>query len=163
MKSFKDRKTLAIIAVFIILVGGGLYYIMGKSSKSATPTDNQEQQVKQIKASDIGLTLSPRADNKAITMTITKLDGISTIEYEVNYNALTNDPEAGGEADVPRGVVASPIQVKSGDSSVTREILLGTCSANVCKYDKVTSAITFVVKVTYKNGEIGSLTEKISL
>lgn len=162
MNLLKNRNFLIVVA-FVVVLGGLGYFVLGRGSKSATLTQDAGQQIKEIKASDIGLTLVARADNRAITMTITKLTGISTIEYEVSYNALTNDPEAGGETDVPRGVVASPIQVKSGDSSVTREILLGTCSANVCKYDKVTSVITFVVKVTYKNGEVGSLTEKISL
>ncbi len=163
MNFFKNKTVLILVVVLILIVGGGAYFILGRNSGTEQPTQEEEQQVKEISASDIGLSLKPRADNRAVIMTINKLSGISTIEYEVNYNAENTDPEAGGEGDVPRGVVASPIQVKSGESSVTREILLGTCSANVCKYDKVTSDITVVLKVTYTNGEIGTVTEKISL
>lgn len=158
------KKTILIplILVVVLALGFGFYtLILGKSSNKVGNQAQQEQVVKQIKAEDIGLSLTPKDDKKTVVMKVTKLSGISSIEYEVSYNAEVT--EEGQTNTIPRGVVNSPIEVKPGQDEVSREITLGTCSRNVCKYDKVVSDIKFVIKVNYSNGEVGSLEQSISL
>lgn len=164
MNFIKKNKILVIIVAVVVVAGAaGGYFLFGKGAQQQAPSSEQAQEkpVKTVKPDDIGLTLTPRADNKAIVIKISKPGGLSSVEYEVSYDAKVT--EEGQTVDVPRGVVGSPIEIKPTDTSLSREILLGTCSANVCKYDKVTSDIKFVIKVTYSNGDIGSIEESISL
>ena len=164
MNFIKKNKILVIVAAVVVVlgaVGGYILFNKGGAQQQAPSQQAQEKPVKVVKADDIGLTLTPRADNKAVVMKIAKPGGLSAVEYEVSYDATVT--EEGQTSNVPRGVVGSPIQIKPTDTSINREILLGTCSANVCKYDKVTSEIKFVIKVTYSNGDIGSIEQSISL
>lgn len=163
MNWLKKNKILVIIIALVIITGvAGGYFIFKKGPQQQSPAQQvQEKPVKTLKAEDIGLTLILRGDNRAVDMKIAKPAGISTIEYEVSYDATVT--EAGQTSTLPRGVVGSPIQIKPTDTSLNREILLGTCSANVCKYDKVASDIKFVIKVTYSNGDVGSIEQSVAL
>lgn len=163
MNFIKKNKILVIVVAVVVIAGAvGGYFVFNKRTQQQAPSQQaQEKSVKTVKAEDIGLTLTPRADNKAIVIKISKPGGLSSVEYEVSYDAKVT--EEGQTANVPRGVVGSPIQIKPTDTSISREILLGTCSASVCKYDKVTSDIKFIIKVTYSNGDIGSIEHSITL
>ena len=163
MNFIKKNQTLVIIVVVVAVLGivGGYFLFKGQGKAPAPAQQGQEKPVKAVKAEDVGLTLVPRADNKAIVMKIAKLGGLSSVEYEVSYDASVT--EAGQTNTIPRGAVGSPIQIKPTDTSINREILLGTCSVNVCKYDKVISAIKFVIKVSYSNGDVGSIEQAVSL
>lgn len=162
MDFIKKNKILlaALVATFLVAVVG-VFLITSSTKKQVSEPIAEEVQAKSVSPEEIGLDLAPSADSKAIVMKITKLDGISSVEYEVSYDAEVT--EEGETNNVPRGAVGSPIEIKDGDSQIKREITLGTCSANKCKYDKVTSAIKFVIKVTYANGDIGSVEKEISL
>lgn len=157
----KNKIWVITVAVVVVLGAAGGYFIFAGQGKAPVPVQQTEKPVKQVKPEEIGLILTPRADNKAIVMKITKLGGVSSVEYEVSYDATVT--EEGQTNNIPRGAVGSPILIKPTDTSINREILLGTCSASVCKYDKVTSEIKFVIKVTYSNGDIGSIEQSISL
>lgn len=163
----KKKKLLLIggIIVLLIIAGAGLLFAFNSSAPPQKPSDLApgEQKVKMLKPEDIGLTLTPRNDKKAVNMRITKLSGIKSIEYEISYDADVVDTESGQKNTTPRGVVGSPIEIKDSDTEIRREIELGTCSRNICKYDKVVSDVKFVIKVTYKNGDVGSVEQKIAL
>ena len=170
-KLLKNKVLLAAIVVVIILVAGvGGFLLLKKGSKSETAVPgDQTQNIKQVKPEDIGLKLSLKEDKKAVIMEVTKLDGIKSIEYEVDYNAANPGGAAASEdgdsssGDVQRGVISSnPIEA-AGQSEIKKEILLGTCSSGTCKYDVVTSDIQFVVKVNYADGTVGSVQDKISV
>lgn len=162
----KGKNLYIIIAVAVVVVlgiiGGGAYYLLSGSSNNSSSSTNfgAGQTAKKLTPSDIGLTLKVRPDGKGIIMTVSKLNNVKTIEYEVSYNAL--ETEEGQEANVPKGVVASPISV-NGQSSITRNLDLGTCSRNVCRFDKVTSPIKFDIKVTYNDGTIGAVETTLNL
>lgn len=163
----KNLKIILIaIIVFVILASSiaGYFILIKGKNKIKIPVETSEeetQNVKEISAEDIGLSLNLRADEKAVIMKITNLSGIASFEYEMEYMAEV--VESGKTVEVPRGVVSSPVVVKSGEKQISKEILLGTCSKNVCKYDKVVSEIKLVMKVEFENGEIGSVEEIVSL
>lgn len=153
---------IAVAAVVLLAVGvAALLVFFPKNSDTVTKSTNSSANVKKLSPEDIGLNLTVRPDKKGIVMKITKLAGISSVEYDVSYDAKVNDE--GQDAVVPRGVSGSPIQVKAGDSEISRDLDLGTCSKNVCKYDNVVSDVTFTIRVNYANGEIGGVETKISL
>ena len=154
---------IAIIIVIIIFVAAYFFIMKGSSqdASSQVPT-TQAQQIQQIQPKDIGLTLTPRADNKAVILEITKLSGIKSLDYSVDYDADVKDPDTGEVADVPRGVEGT-IDVKSSDSDIKREIELGTCSRNVCNYDNVISGVKFTIKVSYSDGHVAAVEQTVNL
>lgn len=155
------KKNIAVVVIIVVILLGLVGYMLWARSQAQTTTQvEEEKQVKQLSPSDIGLELSARADGKAVIMKVTKLTGIKSIEYEVSYDAEVTDE--GETNNIPRGVIGSPIETK-GESEIEREVLLGTCSASVCKYDNVTSAIKFLIKVNFSNGEVGVVEDEISL
>lgn len=152
--------TIAGLILLVFLVGG-VMVLSKKSDVKPQVVPDEQSKVKNIKAEDIGLSLKPRVDSKAVILTISKLNGILSVEYEVSYDAEVT--EGGQTQVVPRGVTNSPIEVKSSDREIKREVELGTCSRNVCKYDNVKSEVKFVIKVNYKNGDTGSVEKSIAL
>ncbi|MFI5265484.1 MAG: hypothetical protein ACHQT7_01940 [Candidatus Levyibacteriota bacterium] len=151
-----------VVAVVLIGIGTGAYFLIGGSSSSKPlNTLNQGQQVKKLTASDIGLVLTVRPDKKGVILKVTKLTGITSVEYELSYDAL--ETQDGETATVPKGVVGSPIDVKPGDTEISRNLDFGTCSRNVCRYDNIKSDISVAVKVNYKDGTVGGVNTTIKL
>jgi hypothetical protein len=151
----KNKIIVGVVVVAIVALLGVWYFVLPKSGTGIQPSE-EAQNVKEITPEEVGLSLEVVKNGQAVEMTLDKLDGIKTLEYELSYDAEETDPESGETATVPKGAVGSPIDV-AGESSIKREILLGTCSANKCRYDKVKSDIKLVLKVTYENGEVGSV------
>ena len=147
---------IGVVVFLLLLLAGGGYYILN-SEKSAPAQDEEqvtEDIVKAVTAEELGLTLTPIQNNQVITMEITKLTGISTIDYEVSYDAIENGETVG------RGVVGS---AEVEGSTIERKIDLGTCSRNVCKYDKGVEVVKFVLRINYIDGTVGELEEELTL
>lgn len=89
------------------------------------------------------IALTSRPDGKELTLKVESLKNFSAVEYELTY--LT-----GG---VQRGVIGT-VQLKTGEESFSRNLLLGTCSRGVCRYDENvtggTLTITFRGEKAYK-------------
>lgn len=156
MDFLKKNKVIVGVLVMILILAGVWFFVLGKNGASGgvSPLGNETENVKQLTPEDIGLELSLSADKQTVEMTVSKLEGVKTIEYEISYDA--EETNEGETASVPKGVIGSPIDI-SGESEIKREITLGTCSASKCRYDKVTSDIKFVVKVSYSDGEVGAV------
>lgn len=153
----KNALIIGVIAVVVLGIGG--YFIWARSqNQGLTPRGEELQNAKQMASEDVGLELSLRSDKKAVIIKATKIDGIKSFEYELTYDAeVTEDGET---IVVPRGAVGE-LTIRGGVASA--EVDLGTCSANVCKYDKVVSNIKVVIKVNFENGEIGAVEDTIPL
>ena len=153
----KNALIIGVIAVVVLGIGG--YFIWARSQNQALiPKREELQNAKQMTPEDIGLELSLRSDKKAVIIKATKIDGIKGFEYELTYDAeVTEDRET---VVVPRGAVGE-LTIRGGVAQA--EVDLGTCSANVCKYDKVVSNIKVVIKVNFENGEIGAIEDEIPL
>lgn len=156
-----QKKTMigAAVVVLLLVVGSGAYMLLGvgqKQAPSSTPTQTQQTQaVPTLDPTAIGMSLAVTRQGKSVTMTITKPAGISSISYEVTYTANSNGNN------VPRGVIGT-INVGTGDSKETQEVILGTCS-DVCHYDKVVSPVNFSLKVTKTDGSVYQVNQSISL
>ncbi len=149
------KKNLAIVIVIVVIIlglGGFFLWSRGSGGEAISPQE-EAVDIKQVSPEDIGMTVEFRADGNAVILKLTKLDGIKSVEYEASYDA--EETNEGETIVVPKGAVGSPIEV-DGETEIEREILLGTCSAAVCRYDKLMSDIKFLVKINYENGEVGS-------
>ncbi|MCL5438483.1 MAG: hypothetical protein M1268_00660 [Patescibacteria group bacterium] len=146
-----NKKVIVIVVALIILiglVGGGYLFISGRSKSNTsdnTPAPT-EMVVPTIDPSEIGLTLTLSPDHKIVNMQITKLEGISAIDYELTYFAMVK-----GEK-VSRGTIGH-VDVTPSDSVINKEIKLGTCS-DVCHYDEGVTNIKITLKITKSDGNI---------
>lgn len=147
------------ILIAILLIGGGAYFVLGQKNTPATNATNTPMQpaatIPTLTPSDIGMSLAVTRNGESVTMTVTKLDGISALDYEVTYTANNNGNQ------VPRGVIGH-IDIKPGQSQLNQEVVLGTCS-DVCHYDTVVSGVKFSVKVTKSDGKMYEVDQSINL
>lgn len=152
-----NKKLLPVFVVLVlVLLGVGGYFVLFSKKSEPAPQEQttEESSVKQLTPEDLGLTLIPINKNQDIEMEMTKLDGVASIDYEVSYDALEN-----GET-VPRGVIGS---AEIEGDTLTREIKLGTCSRNICKYDKGVTEVKFLIRVNYSDGSVGEVEDSVSL
>lgn len=82
-----------------------------------------------------------RADKRAIIITLNNLSSARSVSYLLSYDANGTTQGASGSVDV------------SGSSSVVRELLFGSCSKGVCRYDSGIRNAKFVVTSVLKNGQ----------
>ncbi|TSC54409.1 MAG: Uncharacterized protein LiPW31_133 [Microgenomates group bacterium LiPW_31] len=116
-----------IIAVIIVLILGIGGFLIIKSKKTSAPSTSKPQEEAIIETpleERPYVTLTPRADGKEFTMDIGRIKNTQTVEYELVYLSQG----------LSRGVIGS-IDLK-GETNISRKLLLGTCSKNVCKYDE---------------------------
>lgn len=136
-----------LILVICLIIGGGIFVLVTKNQKSGDKiTNNQTAQVDQVqeqaKIEDRPfVTLMPRSDGKELTLTIDRLKSTEKVEYELVY--LSND--------LSRGVVGS---VAADSGSITRKLLLGSCSKNVCKYDENVTGGTLTIRLRGTDGTV---------
>ncbi len=160
-KLLKNKLLLVGIVVLILVLGiGGFLFFQSRGGATQEEVIEEVTDVKTLKPEDIGLELSISDDNKIISLEAAKLDGITSIEYDISYDAEVT--EDGQDFVAVRGVTGN-LDIKSGESVVSKDIDLGTCSRNVCKYDNVVGAITFNIRVNYSNGEVGGIETKLEL
>ena len=158
MMEFIKKNALIVGLVVVVILGLGGYFVWARSQNQISAPKQEEQNIKQMSPEDIGLELTMRSDRKAVIIKATKVEGIKSFDYELTYDAdVKEDAET---HTVPRGAVGE-LTIKGGAAQA--EVDLGTCSANVCKYDKVVGSIKVVIKVNFENGETGAIEDTISL
>lgn len=88
----------------------------------------------------IGTTVKFRSDRLAVNITFTNLGVASSVSYTLTYNTNGVTQGAGGSISLP---ALEP---------VNRELLFGTCSHGVCRYDSNISNAKLVVTTVLKSG-----------
>ncbi len=155
----KNKQLLIIGAVVLVLVVAvGIFFVTKKKAaqEGTGPEITTEEQSVTLKPEDIGLSLEPTANNQEVMMKITDLTKFDSLEYEMNYDAIVD-----GET-VPRGAIGSA-EVKPGEKEISRKITIGTCSANVCRFDKGVTKVKFIIRLNLKTGETGVVEQDLSL
>lgn len=155
----QNKLALAGIVAVIVVVGIAGFLFFQNSQRSAQIVETEEtveEQAIEMSPEDIGLTLAANADNTEVIMTIEDTSQFDSFEYEMNYDA-----EVDGEM-VPRGAIGSG-EVEPGESSITREITIGTCSSGKCKYDTGVTKIGFIIRLNLKDGQTGIVKDELTL
>lgn len=117
-----NKLTIILVAV-ILLVGIGGFFAYQKFI--ATKAEQQAEEVDlNFDAEGPYALLSPRRDGNALILNLKRTASYDKITYELAYNAEGID----------RGVMGE-INTKDKKGEYEQEILFGTCSKNVCKYD----------------------------
>lgn len=132
--------------VLIVLLGLGIIGFLifrGRQSLSRVtkPTPTPEQKVIETPLVDRPyVSLTPRADGRELTLEINRIKSAQTIEYELSYLS----------GDLSRGVIGS-IELKN-EEMISRKLLLGSCSRNVCKYDENVSEGSLILRFRGPDG-----------
>lgn len=139
------KKILPVLIIVVIgiavLVGAFLIFPSKKSTSPIKPTPTPEQITKELTQEELpSVRLIPRADKRELTLEIKNIKNANSIEYELTYLSKG----------LSRGVVGT-INL-NGETSITRKILLGTCSRNVCKYDEGVTGGSLLLRLRDASG-----------
>lgn len=142
---FRSHKITVILVVGLGLLGIlGWFGIQKFSSKSSTPVT--EVDLLFDAEGPYGI-LSPRRDGNALVLNLKRTASYDAISYELAYTSTPDETVVKGNkisedgenqptsGSIDRGVVGN-IDTKEKKGEYEQEILFGTCSKNVCKYDK---------------------------
>ncbi len=145
------KKTLLVIFLvgFVLIIISGLIFAkkINHSNLKTSPTAIPEQKTTEILSEkSLDIKLEPRFDKKAVIITASGLleKGFTEFEYEISYD--TEDGLTQGSFS------KEPIKVTAEEFK--REILLGTCSKNVCKYDRGVNSVRLTFRLKDKQGNI---------
>ena len=122
-------KKLAIIAVFFLLIIG----VGEASAKRILPVASSTR--------GVATGVKFRGDRRAIIVTFSNLSIATKVDYVLSYNTRGTTQGASGSL------------TSSAGSSVIRELLFGTCSHGVCRYDTGITNAKFVVTTYLTNGK----------
>lgn len=142
---FLLHKITAVLAIALILIVAGGFVAFQKFT--AKPSGPVEEIDLIFDPEGPYAMLFPRRDGNALVLNLKRTGSYENISYELAYtsnpdetvvkgNKISEDGDGksiGGSID--RGVVGN-IDTKEKKGEYEQEILFGTCSKNVCKYDK---------------------------
>ncbi|MBI2196531.1 hypothetical protein HYU45_02845 [Candidatus Daviesbacteria bacterium] len=101
--------------------------------------------------------LFPRRDGNALILDLKRTSSYDSISYELAYtstpdekvvsgNKISEDGEGNTSGSIDRGVMGT-IDTKDKKGEYEQEILFGSCSKNVCKYDKGVENGTLMLRI----------------
>jgi len=139
------HKKAAIAAAVVILVILGIFLFSRKStSNSSAPVEEVDLA---FDAQGPYATLFPRRDGNALVLNLKRTSSYDAITYELAYTSKAdeiavkgNNVSDSGDGAAPGGAIDRGVQgtidTKDKKGEYEQEILFGTCSKNVCKYDQ---------------------------
>lgn len=154
------KPALILAPILALVLAGSLFLLKGRFWRQPepvpipTPTPGSHFSLPEEKEQGAEVSLTPRYDKKAVVLKISKVrSDVISIEYELSYEAK------GG---LPRGVLGK-VDVKSGQETILREILLGTCSKNVCVYDEGVKKVSLTLRFNKSSGESTGFSQEYEL
>lgn len=161
--------TISLVVGLLVILIGGFYVYQSYQEANAGPVEEIDLA---FDPEGPYALLFPRRDGNAVVLNLKRTSSYNEISYELAY---TSDPDAGsvpgatksaapsvgGEASVgaiDRGVVGS-IDTKEKKGEYEQEILFGTCSKNVCKYDVGVENGTLTLRIRKGNRSYRMVTQ----
>lgn len=139
------KVTVILIAGLVLLIGGGFI-----AFQKFTAQDTTLEEVDLFFDPEGPYALAfPRRDGNALVLNLKRTASYEAITYELAYTSKVEEVE--GEAPISgvidRGVQGT-IETSDKKGEYEQEILFGTCSKNVCKYDKGVENGTLTLRIT---------------
>ncbi len=153
------HKTLSLVVIVGLVVILGY---LGVQKLTAKPEGPAEEIDLAFDAEGPYAQLFPRRDGNALVLNLKRTSSYGSISYELAYTSTPDETvvegrkildEGEGGSDVgsiDRGVVGT-IDTKEKKGEYEQEILFGSCSKNVCKYDKGVENGTLTLKIQKGN------------
>src|SRR3989338_11198368 len=137
------KKTVILIGIIILLLFGGWFAFQKFTAQNSGPVEEVDLT---FDAEGPFSILSPRRDGNALVLNIKRTSSYDSISYDLAYTStpdeikvtgskISDDGEGSSGESIDRGV-SGTIDAKDKKGEYQQEILFGTCSKNVCKYDK---------------------------
>lgn len=152
----KLHKTTLILAGMIIFLGIlGFFGYQKFASQNNIPTEEVDLA---FEAEGPYALLSPRRDGNALVLNLKRTASYDVISYELAYTSKADESKVAGTkilddgdnqskaGSIDRGVQGT-IDTKDKKGEYEQEILFGTCSKNVCKYDKGVENGTLTLRI----------------
>ena len=138
-----NRLTAALlVGVLVIVIGGGVVVTKLLSAPKGPLPDLPEIEITFDPEGPYAV-LTPRNDGHALTVSLKRISGYDQFSYSIAY---TDDQG------IPRGAGDESTWIPlNGKSEFNQEILFGTCSKNVCKYDNGVENGTLVLHIKKAN------------
>lgn len=147
------KTTVILIGILILLGVLGWLWVQKFASKESGPVEEIDLV---FDAEGPYAQLIPRRDGNALILNLKRTSTYDEITYELSYTSLPDttiisgkkitDEEGSAEGSIDRGV-AGTIDTKDKKGEYEQEILFGTCSKNVCKYDQGVENGTLNLKI----------------
>lgn len=153
MNIFKNTKLLIGVVLVALVLLGGWFIASKRGGEKAIEQVAVEENIETISSEELGLTLSVRQNGRAVRFEITNTEGIDSLDYELSYFA---------KGDIPRGVIGHT-DVTPGKKVVSDDLVLGTCSASVCKYDEGVKTVKLVLRINKTDGKILQAEKELEL
>lgn len=136
------KRTVILIGGLLLLLFGG-YFLFQNLTNSGTPGEEVDLA---FDAEGPYAILSPRRDGNALVLTVKRTSSYDSISYDLAYTSsvdetivtgrkISEDGEEGASGSIDRGV-SGTINTEDKKGEYEQEVLFGTCSKNVCKYDQ---------------------------
>jgi hypothetical protein len=127
-KILQNKLNLLLIGVVAVLLLGG-YFAYNQFTASQQAQGPVEDIEMRFEAEGPFALLVPRRDGNAMILNLTRVAGYDGFSYQLAYT---------DEEGISRGVgdLDTWVNLEKGKGEYQQEILFGTCSRNVCKYDK---------------------------
>ncbi len=135
------KTTVILVVILVLLVGLGWFGFQRFVNKQPGPVDEVDLT---FDAEGPYALLSPRRDGNALVLNLKRTVSYEAITYELAYTSKVDEirvagnreeESATGSGSIDRGVQGT-IDTKDKKGEYEQEILFGTCSKNVCKYDQ---------------------------
>lgn len=160
------------LSVILILVLGflGILGWLGFQKVISKPAGPVEEVNISFDAEGPYALLFPRRDGNALVLNLKRTGSYDSISYELAYtsnpdetvvkdNKIAEDGEGGSSGgSIDRGVVGN-IDTKEKKGEYEQEILFGTCSKAVCKYDKGVENGTLTLHIRKSNKAYRMITQ----
>ena len=162
---FLSHKITALLIVGLVVLG--MLGWLGVKQFTSQPSSATQEIDLLFDAEGPYAQLFPRRDGNALILNLKRTASYDEISYELAYTSLAeevaveggkvkrigDEGESGsvGESGVIDRGVAGTIDTKDKKGEYEQEILFGTCSKNVCKYDKGVENGTLTLKIKKGN------------
>lgn len=139
----EHKKYLMIGGTILVLLLVG-FLIFGRSNKTNQTSDLEPtDEVLPTVDSSVKVSLTGTNSNKDVTLEVTNLpNGTEFVDYELSYQTASQGLQ---------GVIGT-VQTE-GESTIEKELTLGTCSSGTCVYHQVVGKINLTLKFTGSYGE----------
>ncbi len=145
LKSFFFAHKTTVILILVLGFLGILGWLGIQKVISKPPTPVEEIDISFDAEGPYAL-LFPRRDGNALVLNLKRTSSYDSISYELAYTStpdetkvegtkILSDGESPGAGSIDRGVIGT-IDTKEKKGEYEQEILFGSCSKNICKYDK---------------------------
>lgn len=136
------KKTVILVGILLLLLIGG-YFVFQNFNTSRGSIEEIDLA---FDAEGPYALLTPRRDGNALILNVKRTSSYDGISYDLAYTSsveeikvtgskISADGEGEGGGSIDRGV-SGTISTEDKKGEYEQEILFGTCSKNVCKYDQ---------------------------